>query len=152
VTALSLEQAAATDGERTAIVGADRTLTYRELFVRVERARGWLAAQGIAPAGPEPVALVMQSDLTTVELFWALLGLGRTVLVLHPRQRSEVQAGLIGRTRAIKLDAASYAAANGILGAPGPAGPLEPRLIVPTSGTRGEPKLVCLSQRALIAR
>ncbi len=152
MTALSLEQAAAADGEREALISGGQALTYRALAARVDQARGWLAAQGIAPAGPEPVALVMYTNLETIELFWAVLALGRSLLVLHPRQRPEVRAALVARTAALEIDSAVFATASRTAAPPKlTRSSSRPRLIVPTSGTRGEPKLVCLSERALIA-
>jgi len=153
MTTLSLFEAAASDADRLALVSAEGSITYGELGTRVELARKWLAAQGIAPGRPEPVALVMHNSVEAIELFWAAFALGRPLLVLHPRQRSEVRAALVARTGAVEIDAASFGART-----PSRSGPLlapEPspatRLIVPTSGTQGHPKLVMLSERALVA-
>jgi len=150
VTALSLTEAASTDGDRIALISGDESLTFRALVARVELARGWLVSQGIEPGRPEPVAISMKNDLGAIELFWAARELGRRVLVLHPKQRFEIRAELVARTGAVELDAGSWTRASPTERRAPPAA-TGAGLIMPTSGTQGQPKLVCLSERALIA-
>ncbi|HEV8247373.1 MAG TPA: class I adenylate-forming enzyme family protein [Polyangiaceae bacterium] len=154
---LSLEAAAREDGDQEALLVGSRALSYRELEQRVARAKSWLRRQGLGPEGSEPVGLVMRAELAVVELFWALFALGRPILLLHPRHKAEAHQALLRRTGAALLDAASWAAASGAFSAqplPSASAPPDieaPRVIVPTSGTTGRPKLSVLSERALMA-
>jgi o-succinylbenzoate---CoA ligase len=150
---LSLDEAARRVGDRPALIGAEWSLSYAELAARVARTQAWLTKLGIQPGSRQVVALTMHGDRTTVEHFWALLAMGVPLLTLHPRQRPEISSALIERTGAAALYPGTGAPEHLSATAP-PAPELElgaVRLIVPTSGSSGEPKLVTLSERNLLA-
>ncbi len=155
MTTLSLEDAARDAGGREALVVGARVLTFAELRDRASRATAWLSRQGVAPTAEGPVALVLRTDLAEVELFWALFGLGRPLLLLHPRHSDHERQALLKRTGALLVDAAAWAAVRAsftehenVAARPDPNAA---RVIVPTSGSSGRPKLSMLSERALSA-
>ncbi len=154
MSSLSLESAAKDCGERLALLVGSQALTFGELHERVLGATAWLLRQDVAAAGV-PVGLVFQPRLAEIELFWALFGLGRPVLLLHPRQAEHERQALLGRAGATLVDAASWALARTGFAerasTPERVDAARARVIVPTSGSTGRPKLCVLSERALAA-
>ncbi|HTQ05845.1 MAG TPA: AMP-binding protein, partial [Polyangiaceae bacterium] len=146
---LSIFDAAREAPRRTAIVGDGVSVTFAELAARVERRLGELhAAAALDPAGRRPVLLVAHATLPTIETLLALLAAGTPVLLGHPRATPFELEALTRRAGAVVEPAR---------GQPGDAPPLaafDPEriaVLMPTSGTTGEPRLVLLSHRALLA-
>lgn len=152
---LSLFEAAREAPEKLALLTRDGAFTYRSLAERVERAAAWLSEQGVKPGDARPIALQAASDLTTVELFWALASLGRPVLMLNARSSVTVRQSLVDRTRAIEVDVHAWERARPTFGrryAEPREWPIERDFVlIATSGTTGRPKLAVLSERALLA-
>ena len=148
---LSVSAAAQEAGDRLAVVDGETRLTYAEfsrlvlqLAVKINRT---------CPNSAQPVAFVAYPVLDSLTLLCALLELGRPALPLNPRllpidhqvlveQAHAVEVAFDSETLTVKRDAG-----------PGlfPADWRTPAILIATSGATGRPKLVRLSERALIA-
>ncbi|WP_394821806.1 class I adenylate-forming enzyme family protein [Pendulispora albinea] len=155
---LSVWAAAREVPQRTALVADGAAVSYVELAHRVQAAAAWLARQGIAAGHPGRVALVAAHDEPTLLVLLALIDLGVTVVLIHPRLTPRERALLIADTTP-----------SLVVEAPGPLSPLEaapatpgPTTNVPvdgahamcilfTSGTTGRAKGVLLSRNAFRA-
>jgi fatty-acyl-CoA synthase len=73
--------------QRPAIHYAAATITYAELYRRIETTAGWLAARGIRPG--DVVALLMKNSPAFVELTFALSHLGAVSLPVNYRLAAE---------------------------------------------------------------
>ena len=136
-----LARAAAWRPDRVALRTAEEAVTYRELHARAVGAAGALAARG-ARRG-DPVALALAPGLAFAEALHGCLVLGAPALPVDPR--------LAARERAALLDGIAVRVERPLDGAgrrfepPAPPGPGAVALIVPTSGTTGQPRRVSLS-------
>ncbi len=167
---LSVFDAAAEAGQRTALVIDGRSVSFAELG-RGARARAdELAAMGVTLAAPTPIALVGDVTRATLELLLASFALGVPTLLLHPRSPPAAQAAAAGAlgARLVDRDGAlrdppppreAPPASSGITAAGGPiVGAIpslpddeRPLVVLPTSGSAGAPKAVILSRRAIAA-
>jgi len=146
---LSIFEAARDAPARSAIVGDDGELTFAELTVRVERRLGELHAAGaLDPSGQRPVLVVAHATLPTIETLLALFAAGTPALLGHPRATTLELEALSRRARAVAEPARGGPATPPVLGA---FDPERVAVLMPTSGTTGEPRIVLLSHRALVA-
>lgn len=127
---LSLLAAATEVPDRVALVISGEEYTYAELAVRV---RQILPDVRRRSARAPWVALVGTTDLATLEQLYALIELGRPVLLLHPRWSRREQDEMVEACASVDR------VEDGTLA------------IVPTSGSSGRPKGVVLSRRAFLA-
>lgn len=146
---LSVFDAARDAPERTALVGDDVKLTFAELAARVERRLDELHAAGaLDPAGRRPVLVVAHATLPTIETLLALLAAGTPALLGHPRATPVELEALARRAGAVAEPERGGATTPTVLGA---FDPERIAVLMPTSGTTGEPRIVMLSHRALVA-
>lgn len=154
--------------QRTALVLADRELSYGDLGHCVEQVIAWLDASGTLAAvrsSPRAVAFVAEARLGTLALLYACLELGLPILPLHPRATPEERqrqldtlrpAAWIEPTAIERLEACLAPAATHNERSHGPHPDPEPDeeldlAWVLTSGTTGGPKAARLSRRAFLA-
>ena len=78
-----LVSAAEAAPDRPAVVRGDERVTYSELLDKTERLAAGLAASGIGPG--DPVAVLLPNTAAFVTSFFAIGGLGATVVPLNPR-------------------------------------------------------------------
>ncbi len=101
------------------------------------------------------LALRARPDPQTIADLFACFDQGQTVLLLHPRlSKTEQESVLSAFPAVVRLGADCFGieAQNLKSGAGEPQSNLEHILaILPTSGSTGSPKLVCLSRRAFVA-
>ncbi|MCK1813213.1 amino acid adenylation domain-containing protein [Streptomyces sp. XM4011] len=150
--------------ERTAVAGADRTLTYRALEERSARVAARLRAAGAGP-GRGPVAVVMDRGADLVTVLLGVLRSGAPYVPLDPAQPPERLRHLLadcGATLAVadralapwpgRVLSASDALRRDPPDTPLPAvGPRDPAYLLYTSGSTGPPKAVTVSHGALAA-
>lgn len=161
---------------RTALVFADRELSYGDLARCVEQVVTWLDESGAVAAARSSgraVSFVADARLGTLALLYACLELGLPVLPLHPRTTPEERQRQLAALRpAAWIDQAAVERLEARLEqTTGPSGrfrgPATPRVRewmgdaepdeeldlawVLTSGTTGSPKAARLSRRAFLA-
>jgi O-succinylbenzoic acid--CoA ligase len=125
--ALSIASAAHEAPDAPALRLADRTLSYAELAAAV-------APRAAALAGPTPYPLTGENSYDALLTLYALLQIGRPVLLLHPR--------LTPHERAREIAATAEAAATL---------PPDAAAIIYTSGTTGRARGAVLTRQALLA-
>jgi O-succinylbenzoic acid--CoA ligase len=146
---LSIFDAARDAPARSAVVGDELELTFAALAERVERRLGELHAAGaLDPGGLRPVLVVAHATSPTIETLLALLAAGTPALLGHPRATANELAALSRRAGAVPEPARGGATAPTRLA---PFDPERIAVLMPTSGTTGEPRIVMLSHRALVA-
>ena len=163
-----LRAASAADPGRPAIIGSGVVLSHGALADRAEGMAAWLLRAGLAPG--QMAGLTLRDDLAHLVVCLALLRLGchQVALGSHepPLQRADLAARagavvVLGDTEQdalpglpLLLPDHARATADAALRAPLPRGlPEAAALVVLTSsGTTGRPKLVPLSQAALLAQ
>ncbi|MBN2197002.1 MAG: AMP-binding protein [Polyangiaceae bacterium] len=159
---LSIFDAAVEAGDHPALVFEGRSVTYREL---AQGARAMLRALPGDPRRPTaPIAVVGDDALSTFVLILAAFAAGVPVLLLHPRVPRSAHMRLCGRCRAHlvapeqlaeedSLSACTTKRGESENGCPVPPVPDDerPLVILPTSGSAGEPKGIVLSRRAMVA-
>jgi fatty-acyl-CoA synthase len=148
---------------RTALVQADRTLTYAELAGRVERLAGTLARLGVRPG--DRVAYLGVNDISVFETLFATASCGAIFVPLNYRLSGTEISYMLADCGASLLvhsaDAAELVASAGPLPRvlrtedfdaessgepPSPAVTLDdPCLLLYTSGTTGKPKAAVLT-------
>lgn len=87
------ERARAERPDHPAVVDGDGTLTYAELGADVDRAAGWLRAQGVAPG--QRVVHAGGNDRTFLALFHATLRIGAVFVPVHPDLTDLQVAGIV---------------------------------------------------------
>ncbi len=167
---LSVFDAAAEAGQRTALVIDGRSVTFAELGRGVWARVAELAATGVTLAAPTPIALVGDVTRATLELLLASFALGVPALLLHPRSPPAARAAAAGALGARLIDRGeaprgappvreSPPVSSGVTGAgesvvgalPSLPDDERPLVVLPTSGSAGAPKAVILSRRAIAA-
>ena len=150
------DEAVAAAPDKVWLVAGEESFTYAEARDRVGRAAAALRATGLGPGD-----LVLATMRNTPEhLFtWLASAYAGTILVTaNPRSAEAELAGLLGqvRPRLVVSDAAIEGAvvvetlfeSEAVLDGPGPAGPDDAAVLIPTSGTTGRSKLVTQTHRA----
>jgi crotonobetaine/carnitine-CoA ligase len=152
------DEAVAAAPDKVWLVAGDESFTYAEARARVGRAVAALAAAGL---GPGDLVLATMRN-TPAHLFtWLASAYAGTVLVTaNPRSADAELAGLIGQVRprlvvseapvegAVAVE--RLFAGDEVLDGPGPAGPDDAAVLIPTSGTTGRSKLVTQTHRAYV--
>jgi O-succinylbenzoic acid--CoA ligase len=142
--ALDLSALAQAYPENTAVSSGSSSLTYRELMTRVSEHRERLIGlEGTC-------ALLADSSLDTLIVFHACLHFRRPLLLVPAAAPPTLQRSLIERTGASLCFAKGSWSEHCAKATADLPGPLD-HVLLPTSGTTGQPKIVCLSQPALIA-
>ncbi|QKV76918.1 AMP-binding protein [Amycolatopsis sp. Hca4] len=142
-------------GARLVDVAGGRTLAGAELSAEVGRAVEELAA---LPTGV--VFARMSVDLDSVLTYLGAFESGRAIALIDPALDADVLAGLVSRFRPAAVLAASGAAPEGYTtqgndwirsSADGVQPHPDLAVLLPTSGSTGNPKLVRLSRQAILA-
>jgi O-succinylbenzoic acid--CoA ligase len=143
-TTLNARRLAREYGTKTALQCAEASLSYEELAFRTDRHRDELSGTS------GPCAIVATSDLEAIVVLFACLTFRRPVLLVPPNLPPGMTLSLLERT------GATHCFSEGKLSrhsAP-PSAELPQKgddVLLPTSGTTGFPKIVCLSQGSLLA-
>lgn len=131
-------------GERPALICQGTSLSYRQVGALVLQHREELNR------GTGPCALLATTRRDALVVFHACLTFGRPVLLV-PQAAPEALRALLfettGATQFYSEDGFSHTFTNSSVLPPNKADDV----LIPTSGTTGQPKIVCLSQAALIA-
>ncbi|MEV7216014.1 class I adenylate-forming enzyme family protein [Kitasatospora cineracea] len=152
--------------EHPAVIDAQGTLDYRELGTAVERAVGWLRAQGVAPG--DRVVYAGGNDRAFLALFWATLRAGAVFVPVHPELTDHQIDHIVadsGAVLALCRPAAGRRAARTVEVEPAweqvRATTPDPyraevdedavALLIYTSGTTGRPKGVVCPHRQILA-
>lgn len=144
LTSLDARDLARMHGDRLALSCGSDSLTYEELAVRVEHHRETLSSS----AGP--CALLATPTLDALVVLHACLTFGRPVLLLPPNSPPALRTSFVERTGATLCYSVDGFTHHRTSAPAEPADELD-HVLLPTSGTTGEPKIVCLSQTALLA-
>lgn len=159
-TTFSLLAAGAESPRAPALVVDGTVLTYGDLASRVRRVMSWFLAHGVDAAGredkaPPRVALVGANRVDTLLALYALLELGVTAVLVHPRLTARERRGLIRDARPVLVVDEEWrepeAGSTAWEGAPAPVPEESCLAILYTSGTTGRPKGALLARRALSA-
>ena len=95
---------------RLAIVYQDRRITFAELYERIEKAAGYLAARGVGPN--DVVAVLMKNSAAFLEIAFAVSHLGAVFLPINFRLAADEVEYIVGNAQAKLLFAdAEFAAA-----------------------------------------
>jgi len=150
------DEAVAAVPDKVWLVAGDESFTYAEARARLGRAAAALRQAGLGPG--DLVLATMRS--TPDHLFtWLASAYAGTILVTaNPRSAEAELAGLLRqvRPRLVVSDAAIEGAVGvetlfeneAVFEGPGPAGPDDAAVLIPTSGTTGRSKLVTQTHRA----
>lgn len=152
--------------ERTAVIGADRTLSYGDLVGRALAVRGALRERGCR-AG-DRIAVVMEKGVEQVIAVLGVLLSGATYVPIDTNQPAKRRNQMLddAGARHVLTQSWLHDAARGSEGlrplsvdlltpaeglrsaAPGPARPADPAYVIYTSGSTGRPKGVMVSHRS----
>lgn len=150
---LSAIDAATECPERTALVVGDAAVSFAELATDVRRNVAWLEAKGFDRRSTDSVALVGSADRATLELVYALIEVGQSMALVHPRLTPVERQALFDLFPADRVLDAREPRRPGA-----EANPFRHEVddeaglaVVFTSGTTGRPKGVVLSRRAFVA-
>jgi o-succinylbenzoate---CoA ligase len=141
--ALSIFDAARDAPTAIAFVDGARTVTYAEA---ASATRTRYAA--LLSARPPALALAAEADTESLLWLYAAFASGTPVLTLHARATPSEKARAMQRVGAVEPPALAHTAPTPL---PPPTTRLAPLLFIPTSGSTGEPRLVELSRRAVLA-
>jgi O-succinylbenzoic acid--CoA ligase len=148
---LRVSEATGVSEHRLAVVAGEQQLTFGDLHRRVQS----LAEQVSLLAGDPalPLAFAATPGLDSLLLLYALLETKRTALPVCPSLRVREKAALIEQAGAIELalELGGLRVAKPARGVKCKATGEPPAVLVATSGTTGQPKLVRLSRSALVA-
>ncbi len=142
--------------QQPALLIDGREHSFASLVPRVERCLAFLRAQPLAQEPWPRVALLADNRVETALWLYALLELGVTAVLLHPRLVASERAALLADCRpALVLADGCGEPLKEPSGPPvptaPPAGADGPLAILYTSGTTGRPKGAMLSRRAFVA-
>jgi O-succinylbenzoic acid--CoA ligase len=150
---LSIHEAAADRPDGIALVVGGDVATFGELAQQVAARAALLRARTDGISDDQPVALVGASDRETLETVYALITIGRPVLLVHPRLTEAERNAVLELIRPARVVAPEVAPRTDQVFAPS-FEPIEDSrclAILMTSGTTGRPKGVVLSRRAFLA-
>jgi O-succinylbenzoic acid--CoA ligase len=145
---LSLRAASAEAPDRPALITAERTWSWSELWERVEREARALGSLG-NPASP--IAFDAPAEESPLIRLLSAIELGRPALPLSPALSPAIRAELVGALDAVDADAPRPAGPPAAALPPVPADDRRPLALVRTSGSSGAPKAVELSRAAFLA-
>jgi crotonobetaine/carnitine-CoA ligase len=152
------EQAVTAAPDKVWLLAGDESFTYAEARERIGRGAAALAAAGL---GPGDLVLATMRGTPDHLFTWLASAYAGTILVTaNPRSAEAELAGLLAqvRPRLVVSDAAIEGAvpverlfeAEAAFDGTGPAGPDDPAVLIPTSGTTGRSKLVTQTHRAYV--
>lgn len=148
---LSVSEAAREAATSLAVIAGDERLTFADLSRKIQGLAQQLVK--LAPHPGQAIAFVATPTLDSLLLCHALLELGRTALPLNPRLLASDHLYLIEQANALEVTFDS-----GVLHVTRKASHFEfnaeqppPAVLIATSGSTGQPRLVRLSHGALIA-
>jgi acyl-CoA synthetase (AMP-forming)/AMP-acid ligase II len=152
--------------ERRAILGTGVALTYAALGTRARRMAGWLHRQGVAPG--DMLGLTIREDLAHLVVALALLRLGCGQVTFASHDPPPLRAALAARLRPVAVigDGAADAlpglplilpdhasiAGDAALERSLPEATPQGTVVLASSGTTGRPKLIPLTEAALLAQ
>lgn len=125
------------------------SLTYRALQEDAERLAGTLAGEGVA-AG-DRVALVLPAGLELVRLFYAVQRLGAASAIFDPVIPAATTEQRVARIRPRRVISRAPFASSPHSLPPLPSDPEAIAFLQPTSGTSGDPRVVMIRQRQVMA-
>ncbi len=149
----ALRRAARLSPDTPALLGDFGQLTWGELAARAATVAAGLAQR----AGPEPTgavapqAVVLKPDRDDVIVLLGHALAGIPLLPLHPALPEADAARLAAAAGAHRLTVAQCLEATATAAPPRPVQPDDDLLLVPTSGSSGEPKIARLTHRAVLA-
>lgn len=128
----------------------EESYTYEQARERVGAAAAGLEERGVSKG--DLVLATARNDPRYLFLWLAAAYLGAIHVAVDPRQTEHELEGLVGQVepKLVVTDAElpGVFAHTGELDGPGPAGPDDPAVLIPTSGTTGRSKLVTQTHRA----
>jgi len=128
----------------------EESYTYEQARERVGAAAAGLEERGVSKG--DLVLATARNDPRYLFLWLAAAYLGAIHVAVDPRQTEHELEGLVGQVepKLVVTDAElpGVFAHKGELDGPGPAGPDDPAVLIPTSGTTGRSKLVTQTHRA----
>jgi benzoate-CoA ligase len=140
-------------GERVALVGGARSLTYRQLAAEMARAANALRALGVTPG--ERVLLLMRDTPQLVAAWLGAVHAGAVAVLVNPRLSQEERRHVVAdcRARLTLLDDAAWQAA--VRSAAPHAEPFaaaaeDPAFWLYSSGTTGRPKGIVHAHRSVL--
>lgn len=150
---------AATNPDRVAVVSADGSLTYQELFERATaRAQQLRDTTALSPflhvTSHPPLAITTELTLSFIETWWGAVLAGVPLLLQHPHDPVERQQLQRAQARVAGFvpwspgaDSAHY---PGELPECSAATPIDAAVLIATSGSTGQPKIIPLTENQLL--
>ncbi len=141
------EAAAAEAGDRVWLRHEDEQYTYAQARRRIGGVAAALAEQGVGKG--DRVLLVAPNDPATLFTWLAITYLGAISVATNPSNTESELAGLRDQLEPKLLIERAELADERDPDGPGPAGPDDPAVMIPTSGTTGQSKLVTQTHRGV---